>query len=166
MKKNERRIYTRERAYELAYAGKGIHFRSIEQLLNKEGLTEARRILDNPDIRSELNDICDIANSPFEIENRHLFIDWIKTSLTSNIQKIKKSYPNVIVSFINNGFEISLNNNKIKIFKKFNSRKLYGHCYFEMIDSKIYKSQNCYESEQDFNNVELSEFINIVKKLL
>ncbi|MHB8579389.1 MAG: hypothetical protein ACYDA4_05960 [Ignavibacteriaceae bacterium] len=93
MKKDERHLlYIRNQAYELAYSGKGRDWLSIEFLLRAEGWTEARRILDNDNMRKELNDICNIANSPIEIENRASFKRWIKDFVGANTKILNQEY--------------------------------------------------------------------------
>lgn len=59
MKKNETREIILKRADELARSGKHDGYMTIELQLKQEDYREARTILDNSDIRKELNQLCE-----------------------------------------------------------------------------------------------------------
>jgi hypothetical protein len=61
MKKSERRELARRRAFEMARSGEHHDWYEIEHALRNQGLDVARSVLDSPQTRKELDEICRIA---------------------------------------------------------------------------------------------------------
>ncbi len=163
MKKDERHTYIINKAYELAYAGEGIDWLTIELILRADGLSEARSLLDNNYYRKELNEICNKANSPAEIKNRADFIIWIKEFIEKNISIVKKEQPNINIYIRENKFSISSSKKELAVSKIFNSRKLCGDYYFEESDGHRYKSSNHYQSQKPFDEFAIEDLFHLIK---
>jgi len=70
MKKAKRIETIHKRAREYAKSGLYPGWQNIEWKLREEGLVEARNELDDPETRSELDELCCKARSPSEVQNR------------------------------------------------------------------------------------------------
>jgi hypothetical protein len=70
MKKDKRIEVIQKRAREYANSGLYSGWQNIEWKLRQEGLFEARDELDDPETRSEIDELCRKARSPLEVENR------------------------------------------------------------------------------------------------
>lgn len=70
MKKHKRIETIQKRAREYANSGLYSGWQNIEWKLRQEGLFEARDELDDPETRSELDELCRKARSPSEVESR------------------------------------------------------------------------------------------------
>lgn len=70
MRKKKRIEVIQKRAREYANSGLYSGWQNIEWKLREERLFEARDELDDPETRSELDELCRKARSPSEVESR------------------------------------------------------------------------------------------------
>lgn len=110
-KKAERHTHVRERAYELARTGSYRDWLSIESAIRNEGYPEARTILDDQFIRDELDEICRIAQSAEETENRELFKNWLTDFVEKNIPVLKQEFPSATIQLHQDHFSVFTGSN-------------------------------------------------------
>lgn len=70
MKKDKRNEIIQKRSREYANSGLYSGWQNIEWKLREEGLFKARDELDDPETRSELDELCRKARSPSKVESR------------------------------------------------------------------------------------------------
>jgi len=163
MKKDKRHIYISQQANELARSGKHMDWLSVEWALRSEGFSEARSLLDNPQIREELDRICKIAQSSAETDNRKLFESWIKEYVEPKIKELNSAYPGIHFYLRENGFSLSSSFNELEIKKMFSTRKLVSTLHFEAEDGKRYKIDSYHTTPKNFDDFTDEDIISLIK---
>lgn len=166
MKKSERIELIHKRAHELAKSGKYTDWLSIEYALSSDGLTEVRSELDRDYLRKELDELCKIAKSDSEIQNRIAFEEWIKNFIEPNINLAKKSYQALKYYLSVDKFYLIGSKKELHIQKVFGQKGLIGDLITEESDGKRYRTYSYYSSQKDFDQFETEDFISLVKKVL
>lgn len=165
MNKDERYSYIRKRADELARTGDYLDYSFIEIAIRSEGLEDARSVLDDTFIRDQLDKVCEIAQSPQEMENRKRFDKWISNFVQPSCDELRKGFPTVSITFEKLVFAVSIGSNRMDVYKSFGSRKLVGTFHFTAEDENHYKSENITISPKNFDEFELEDLMKIVHQV-
>lgn len=138
---------------------------SIEYALSADSLTEVRSELENDYLRKDLDELCKIARSEPEIQNRMLFKEWIKNFITQNISLAKKSHPELKYYLGDDKFFLIGSKKELHIQRVFGQKRLTGDLIAEESDGKRYRIFNNYNSIKDFDQFETVDFLSLVKKV-
>jgi len=162
MKKAERIDHIQKRAYELAYTGEYSRWLEIEWQIGKETPGYVKEALDIKIIRDALDDICKIAQSPSEVENKVLFKEWILKFIVQNSESLKNEFPEVSLNIRDDNFIIENRDKKLKVTKIFDSRRLHGVLSYNE-NGNYYVNEMRYSSTKGFDEFNADDWKELIK---